>query len=201
MNCIVYFDGFLLLFGCFIVLSMLGMIVCNFYCQLVCIGLMVIGVLVGVMVVVVFNMIVCGFKGLFEKVIKIVDVDMMVYQKDVVVDILSVLDEEEICGELLVDLGVVEVVVGFFVVKLVEMMFFMLLFGIYCDEFICGSVEIIQGEWFEEFDEVVFGLIIVCKFNKGLGDMFNILGVLYIICGVFCIDIVFFNSVVVMLML
>ena len=181
-------------------LSMLGMTARNLYRQPVRTGLTVIGVSVGVMAVVAFNTTVRGLKGSLEKAIKTADADMMIYQKDAVADILSVLDENETRQELLADPDVSAVAAGLFSLKSVDHLPISLLFGINHDEFIRGSAEMLEGHRLEHLDEVVLGSIMAKMLKKGPGDMVTIAGYPYKITGVFQTDITFFNSSVVMLL-
>jgi putative ABC transport system permease protein len=184
----------------FSTLTTVGLTLRNLYRQPVRTGLTVIGVSVGVMAIVAFNTTVRGLHGSMEKAIKTGGASMMVYQKDAVADILSVLEEDETREALLSDPEVSEVAAGLFAVKPVEMMPFSLLFGIHHDEFIRGSAEMYEGARLETLDEVVLGSNLAAKLGKGTGDTIIIAGQEFKISGVFHTEIVFFNSAVVMLL-
>ncbi len=156
------------------------------------------GVALGIVAIVSLGSIVRGLWVSVDGALHAGGGDMTVYEAGVVMDFLSVLDEEPTRRKLEADPQVEAVAAAFGEFSRVEGRPFTIVFGIYPHEFTFNIQQIVRGRTIEADDEVVIGAAAESNLNKSVGDVLLVRDRPFKIVGVFSSGNPFFDGAIAM---
>ncbi len=169
----------------------------NLYRQPVRTLLTAFGVAIGVSAIVALGAVSRGLRGSIDNALNIDSADLMVFQAGIAADLFSNLDEAATRKKFADFPEIKSATAGItHIVRFDEQ--YLIVVGLYPDEFADVTTSLVEGRAFESKDEIVIGSEFQRRMKFAVGDEIDITGATYTITGVIETGVVFFDSGVVM---